>query len=324
MPTTTSKLANARSRRTHAALLSAAHAILKEEGFEALTMTAVAGRAGVTRRAAYMHFPTRGALVGEMFDHVAGVEGLAESLERVWAAPDALAALDEWAAHLARYHPRLLAVDRALQRVWRTDPDAAGHRKRVVAEKLANTRRLARRLADEGRLADRWTTASAADMLFALIASDVIEALIVDRRWSRQRLADHLAALFRGAFANERWRGTPKHRRTRLKIQHLDACSGASRCTTLVACVPPSPSQTMSLPQSRESAVNARSVSARPSTTSFAPVSSSSSPPPRSTRRPMTSAPESTTPTSPMQSRRSTGRPRADAPRREPAPLRRP
>jgi hypothetical protein len=29
----------------------------------------------------------------------------------------------------------------------------------------------------------------------------VIEALIVDRRWSRKRLADHLAILFRSAFA---------------------------------------------------------------------------------------------------------------------------
>jgi hypothetical protein len=38
-------------------------------------------------------------------------------------------------------------------------------------------------------------------MLFALIASDVIEALIVDRRWPRARLAEHLALLFRSTFA---------------------------------------------------------------------------------------------------------------------------
>jgi AcrR family transcriptional regulator len=200
-PTTITKPANARSRRTRAALLAAAHAILGEQGFEALTMTAVADRAGVTRRTVYMHFPTRGVLVGEVFDHVAQVEGLAESLEQVWAAPDAVNALDRWAAHLARYHPRLLDVDRAVQRVWHDDPDAAAHRARVVAEKLSNCRRLARRLADEGRLHNAWTTESAADMLFALVASDVIEALIVDRRWSRRRLAQHLALVFRSTFA---------------------------------------------------------------------------------------------------------------------------
>jgi AcrR family transcriptional regulator len=191
---------NARSRRTRAALLAAAHNILKEQGFEGLTMTGVAERAKVTRRAVYMHFPTRAELVSELFDYVADVEGLAASTRRVWEAPDAIAALDEWAAHLARYHPRLLAVDRAVQRVWRLDPDAAAHRKRVVAAKLANCRRLARRLADEGRLASAWTTESATDMLFALISSDMIEALIINRRWSRHRLAQHLALLFRSTF----------------------------------------------------------------------------------------------------------------------------
>jgi AcrR family transcriptional regulator len=195
---------NARSRRTRAALLAAAHAVLEEQGFEALTVTAVAERAGVTRRAVYMHFPTRAELVGAMYDYVAEVEGLGESLQHVWAAPDALVALDEWAAHLARYHPRLLAVDRAVQRVWQNDPDAAAHRARVVSAKLANARRLARWLADEGRLSGAWTVESAADMLFALVASDVIEALIVDRRWSRKRLARHLALLFRSTFAVDR------------------------------------------------------------------------------------------------------------------------
>jgi AcrR family transcriptional regulator len=195
---------NARSRRTRAALLAAARAILEEQGFEALTVTAVAQRTGVTRRAVYMHFPTRAELVGAIYDYVAEVERLGESLQRVWAAPDALVALDEWAAHLARYHPRLLAVDRAVQRVWQDDPEADAHRARVVSGKLANARRLARWLADEGRLSGAWTVESAADMLFALVASDVIEALIVDRRWSRKRLAQKLALLFRSTFAVDR------------------------------------------------------------------------------------------------------------------------
>jgi hypothetical protein len=83
--------------------------------------------------------------------------------------------------------------------VWRLDPDAAAHRRRVISAKLANCRRLA----DEGRLASAWTTESATDMFFALISSDMIEALIVDRRWSQRRLADHLAVLFRSTFVAE-------------------------------------------------------------------------------------------------------------------------
>lgn len=90
----------------------------------------------------------------------------------------ARAALDRWAAHLARYHPRLLAVDRAVQRVWRKDPDAAAHRERVTAEKLANCRRLVRRLDEEGVPAPAWTADTAADLLFALVSSDLVEARV--------------------------------------------------------------------------------------------------------------------------------------------------
>lgn len=199
-PATISAPANARSRRTRAALLAAAQAILEERGFEALTMTAVAGRVGVTRRAVYMHFATRAELVGALFDHVASAAGLEESLRGVREATDAASALDQWAAHLARYHPRLLAVDRAVERVRHSDPDAAAHRRRVSAEKLANCRLLSRRLEIENRLSEGWTPESAADMLFALISSDMIEALIVDRRWSHRRLAEQLALLFRSTF----------------------------------------------------------------------------------------------------------------------------
>lgn len=193
---------NARSRRTRAALLAAARELLVEGGFEALTMSALAERAGVTRRAVYLHFGSRADVVGGLFDHVAETEGLHESLQRVWDAPDGAAALGEWAAHVARYHPRVLPVDRAVERVRHVDEDAARHRARVVRAKLGGCRRVIKRLADEGRLAGPWTPESAADMLFALTSSDVVEGLIADRRWSQQKLADHLGALLRATFVD--------------------------------------------------------------------------------------------------------------------------
>jgi AcrR family transcriptional regulator len=192
--------ANARSRRTRARLLDTARSILERDGFSALTIAAVAERAAVTRRTVYLHFGTRSELVAALFDWIADAEGLERSLDHVWNAPDAGSALEEWAAHLARYHPQLIAVDRAIQQVWREDADAAAHRRRVNSEKLANCRRLVERLRDENRLAPGWTVAAARDMLYALISSDMIEALLVDRRWSRPRIADHLARLLRSTF----------------------------------------------------------------------------------------------------------------------------
>lgn len=194
---------NARSRRTRAALLDATREILEGDGFEALTMAAVAGRAGVSRRAVYLHFASRAAMVDALFQHIAETEGLGESTRRVWEAPDAAAALDEWARHLADYHTRLLPVTRAIERVRRVDEDAARHRTRVVRAQLANCRKLAVWLDREDRLAPPWTVDTATDMLWALISTDMIEGLLVDRRWSRRRLAAHLAVVLRATFARD-------------------------------------------------------------------------------------------------------------------------
>jgi AcrR family transcriptional regulator len=194
---------NARSRRTRVQLLEAARALLEDEGFDALTMTALADRAGVTRRAVYLHFPSRADVVDALFDFVADAEGLHDSLQRVWDAPDPIAALTEWARHLSDYHLRLLPFDRAVARVAHADPDALAHRNRVRSEKLANCRRLAQRLADDGRLAAGWTVRTAAEAIDALSTSDVVETLMVDHAWSPARFTRHVARVLQGAFTDE-------------------------------------------------------------------------------------------------------------------------
>ena len=192
--------ANARGRRTRAALLDATRELLERHGFEALTMAAVADHAGVSRRAVYLHFASRTELVAALFDHVSETEDLAASVQAVRDAPDAVAALDEWAGHVARFHSRTLAVTRAVEQVHRVDPDAAAHRDRYLREQLAVCRSLARRLADEGRLAPPWTAETAAEMLWGLISVDLLERLLTERRWSRRQLADRLAVLLRSTF----------------------------------------------------------------------------------------------------------------------------
>ena len=193
-------LANARSRRTRTALLAAARSVLEEDGFPRLTMAAVAERAGVTRRAVYLHFNSRSELVGALFDYVADTEGLEGSLQRVRTAPDAVAALDAWARHEASYHARILGVARALEHVGRDDPDAAAWRERIARHQLADCRLLAERLAHEHHLAPGWTVDSATDMLWALISTEPLERLLVDRGWSSQQYAERFAHLLRSTF----------------------------------------------------------------------------------------------------------------------------
>lgn len=191
---------NVRSRATRAALLAAARSLLEQDGFEALTMAAVAERAGVTRRAVYLHFASRADLVAGLFDYVSEAEGLAASTDAVWASGDSVAALEEWAAHLARFHPQVIATTRAAERLHRKDREAAAHRERYLREQLNACRKLADWLEREQRLAPGWNSESAADMLFALISTDLLERLLDVRGWSRRRLERHLALLLRSTF----------------------------------------------------------------------------------------------------------------------------
>lgn len=194
---------NARSRRTRTALLAATRALLEEHGFAALTMAAVAERAGVTRRAIYLHFPSRADLIAALFDFVTESEGLSESTRSVWEAPDAVAALDQWAGHIARFHPNVRPVTRALEQVWRADPDAAAHRARYLDEQFRACRRLIRRLHAEGRLAPAWTVETASAMLWSLISADMLDRLLEEQGWTRERFARSYALLLRSAFVAE-------------------------------------------------------------------------------------------------------------------------
>lgn len=189
--------ANARSQRTRAALLESARAIIEDGGVKALTMAAVAERARVTRRTAYLHFATRADLLVALFEHVARTEDLAGTLAPVWAAEDAAEALDLWVQHLTRYLMRIARVAQALYRERRTDPDVAAHWKVVSREHRRDCRRLATQLAEADRLSPAWTVRAASDMLWVLMSYDVLSGLVEDRGWSVDQYVGHLQLLLR-------------------------------------------------------------------------------------------------------------------------------
>lgn len=191
---------NARSRRTGAALLRAARDVIEQEGFPALTMTAVAERAGVSRRAVYLHYPSRSDLLAALYRDLGQTEELAASLQAVWDCPDAVTALDEWAEHIARSHPRILGILRAMERDSYHDPDAATLWQTAQGNWLKGSRRLMGWLADDGVLAPRWSIETAADMMWALMSIDVLDRLRNQRGWSREQIAEHFAALYRALF----------------------------------------------------------------------------------------------------------------------------
>lgn len=191
---------NARGRRTRDALLQATRDLLEEQGFEALTMASVAERAGVSRRAIYLHFASRGDLIAALFDFVSESEGLSQSLQAVWESPDAEAALDAWARHVAGFHARVLAISSAVEHVRRSDSDASAHRDRYLREQLDACARVADWLQREGQLANQWTVETARDMIWGLLAVDLLQRLLIEQSWPEERLSRYISLLLKATF----------------------------------------------------------------------------------------------------------------------------
>ena len=181
--------ANARSRRTAEALLAAARALLEESGAGRLTMAAVADRAGVSRRAVYLHFASRHDLVGALFDYVNEIEGLDSAFAEVLAHPDAEETLRAYGAFLARQVPRILAVSKAIERDATTDSAAAEHWARAMRYRQDMARQLVTRLSGQGILAPTWTAETAEQVLLALGSIEVVTQLTVGSGWPTEQAA---------------------------------------------------------------------------------------------------------------------------------------
>ncbi|MGP4022737.1 TetR/AcrR family transcriptional regulator [Actinomadura sp. 3N407] len=191
---------NARSRRSRAALLRAARELVEEHGMGATTMAAVAERAGVSRRAVYLHFASRADLISELFDYVNEVEDLEGRFAPVGDAPDAVAALEVFARRHAEVMPRIIAVSRAVEREAGSDPDAARHWETAMYWRYETNRALITRLDEEGALAPGWTVGTATDMLLALISNGVSTTLLDERGWTPEQIGEHMARLLRSTF----------------------------------------------------------------------------------------------------------------------------
>jgi hypothetical protein len=130
----------------------------------------------------------------------------------VWGSLDAVSALGEWGRHLARVHSRMLPVMQAAERARQFDPDAEELWRTGQQRWLAGARRLADWLSREGSLAEPWTPASAADMIWSLMPIDLLDRLLHERRWSARRVGDHLALLLTSTFTcNRRGQSDVRH-----------------------------------------------------------------------------------------------------------------
>jgi AcrR family transcriptional regulator len=171
--------------QTRTQILEAARALFEERGYYGAGLEAVAKRAGVSRQAIYLHFPSKVELLTALHLHIFATD-VVPVLER-HPITDAMTALDALDA--------MIAVDvEVIATVWRIhDVLAMARWKHPEVEETLRPREADRygelldrgcQLEREGALPPTIGAGTFADMLWGLINVGTYRSLVIERGWS--------------------------------------------------------------------------------------------------------------------------------------------
>lgn len=179
-----------RSRRTVAAILDAAEAIVDEHGVNAATTRAIADRAGVAYPSLYRFFSDREQILDDLLErHTMAVDELAAAAEPTWRVESAVDVMNaEFDLHVDYYRAHPSAA-----RLWLTG--------RVSETVTAFVHRRMQNLSDRiyALLIERGVTAADVDPRAVLLAVELADRAMVVAYRGREDFDDDLLEL--GRFA---------------------------------------------------------------------------------------------------------------------------
>lgn len=195
----------AAAEESRAAMVAACRDVLFEQGYAAVTIKAVAGRAGVSAETVYKTFTNKAGLLKALWDVTlagdAAPEAMADrpELRAVWAAADVREKVWLWAGFVCSVHGRLAGLADLL---GQAGPDVTAVLNETEEERLRGVRAFTEHLARSIALTDEAEVRRRADGCWALTGSDLYIKLTGLRGWSadayRDWLADQLTGLLLG------------------------------------------------------------------------------------------------------------------------------
>lgn len=176
---------------TRTRILDAAWQLL-EVGGSQVRMSDIAKKAGVSRQAVYLHFPSRAELLVAVTRHVDEAKGVDARLAASRAATGGRARLALFIEAWAGYIPEIYSVGRALMALQDSDEEAArAWEDRMQALRHGCAAAVAA-IAADGELRAGLTEAAATDLVWMLLSVRNWETLRQAAGWSQD---DYLAAM---------------------------------------------------------------------------------------------------------------------------------
>ena len=170
---------------TRTQILEAARGMFEELGYYGAGLGAVAKKAGVSRQAIYLHFPSKAELLTALHLHIFATDVL-PVVERhpITEEMTALDALDTMIAVDVVVISKVWRIHEALTTARRQHPEVEETLRPREDDRYGELLDRARRLKREGDLPPRMRPGAVADSLWGLVSVGTYKSLVVERGWS--------------------------------------------------------------------------------------------------------------------------------------------
>lgn len=177
---------------TRRRIVEAARQLLESDGYDGMTIEAIARRAEVSAQSVYAIFKSKTGILSELLDEATFGEEYEEAVRQALAARDPETRL-RLAARIARQiHEPLSAAFDLLRGAGVVAPELAKLEKQRERLRYERQERMIISLRDAGRLRPGLNHRTARDIFWVLTGRDVYRMLVRERGWSAQKYQDWL------------------------------------------------------------------------------------------------------------------------------------
>ena len=179
------RVSSSRASQTRTQILDAARVLFEEHGYHGAGLEAVGKKAGVSRQAIYLHFPSKSELLAALHLHIFDTD-VVPAIERhpVTEAMTALEVLDASIAVDVDVVSSVWRIHEALATARRQHPEADETLSQREGERYRELLDIGSRLEREGELPPEVSVGRFADMYWGLMNAGTYRSLVVERGWS--------------------------------------------------------------------------------------------------------------------------------------------
>ena len=184
-------MSSIRRSQTRVQILEAARAIFEELGYYGAGLEAVAKKAGVSRQAIYLHFPSKAELLTALHLHIFDTD-VVPALRRypISDATTGLDALDATVAADTEIIDRVWRIHESLTVARRQHPEVDQTLIPREEEHYEGLLDVGRRLERDGALPPTMPVGLFTDMVWGLLNLGTFRNLVVERGWSLEQYRD--------------------------------------------------------------------------------------------------------------------------------------